>query len=152
MNILEFLKKYYFVKKYNSSINKNIEEKNTEEWCNFKIYLNVKNEKIKYNLDGYSCYKALTGTCSLELNEPIQEFIDKEGCCGAFNYCKILAEDFIKVGVLSPIYISKFEEGFCEITDGQHRACICQHLNMDVPAYLSLPKSIASEYYKMKRF
>ena len=58
-----------------------------EEWIDFRIYLDIKNEKIKYNLDWYSCYKALTGTCSLELNEPIQKFVGKEGNCGAFNHC-----------------------------------------------------------------
>lgn len=123
-----------------------------EEWINFRIYLDIKNEKIKYNLDWYSCYKALTGTCSLELNEPIQKFVGKEGNCGAFNHCKLLAESFKKEGVLSPIYITKWEDGICRISDGQHRACVCQYLNMKVPAHFSVPKSMASEYYKMKTF
>ena len=148
MSILNFFNKKNI--KF-SKVNQNSINDNTDDWVDFKIYLDVSKEKIEYNLDWYSCYKSLTGICSLELESPIPKFIGKAGNCGAFNYCKNLAEAFKERGVLYPIYITKWENGVCRISDGQHRACICQHLNMKVPAYLSVHKSMASEYYKMKK-
>lgn len=94
--IKKIIKKY---KRYKS--NKNIK---------MKIYLDVKKEKIIYCFDKYSCYKKLTGKCSLELDSPILKYREQENSSNKFEHCKELAEYLKKEETKIPLYMGSHQE------------------------------------------
>ena len=66
----------------------------------------AKNEKMKYNLDEYSCYKKLTGICSLDIEKAIDITEIKSECMETYNkifeHCRNL-KDYMESIKESPI-------------------------------------------------
>lgn len=135
--IKKIIKKY---KRYKS--NKNIK---------MKIYLDVKKEKIIYCFDKYSCYKKLTGKCSLELDSPILKYREQENSSNKFEHCKELAEYLKKGETKIPLYMDQKKDNKIYITDGQHRACIGQKLGLKLPTYFSCPRKNIRKYISSKK-
>ncbi len=138
---------FHFFKKNIIKTNDNsYTDEKSSDFIDIKINLDVSKEIIIYNLDWYCCHKELTGLCSLFLDKPLKQYSEKYGYFNNYDYCKNLANNIKINGVIFPIWIFKDKNGFCFISDGQHRACICQKLNLKVPAYFSIPKSIIKNY------
>ena len=101
----------------------------------------AKNEKVDYTLDEYSCYEKLTKTCSLYLEKPTNNGNIKPGYSGTFEYCREMAA-YMKGIEESPItkkvwgtskasiFITRDENGVWKVTDGQHRICVAQKLEL----------------------
>ena len=101
----------------------------------------AKIKKVQYYLDWHSCYKCLTGTCSLDLENPIDIENLIPGISGTFEHCRKLATYMENIedtpitkkswgaGQLS-ILITEHENGVYKPTDGQHRICIAQKLGL----------------------
>lgn len=139
---------FHFFKKNIIKTNENsYTDEKSSDFIDIKINLDVSKENIIYRLDWFCCYKELTGVCSLDLEKPIKEYLEKcGGYSSSYDFCKNLANNIKINGIIFPIWIFKDKNGFCFISDGQHRACICQKLNLKVPAYFSIPKSIIKNY------
>lgn len=117
-----------------------------ENMENTKSYFNPALFKFAYNLDKYSCFRKLTGKCSLELSEEeVRHFSAKERISkkasyeyhkeNSVYYCRLLAESFNKKGMTKPVEINPFSCGHYAFTDGQHRVCIAKTIGMvDIPA------------------
>lgn len=138
---------FHFFKKNIIKTNENsfVDEK-ASDFIDVKINLDVSKENIIYRLDWFCCYKELTGTCSLDLEEPIKEYLEKcGGYSSSYDFCRTLAMN-IKVKKTASIEICKYKDNTCKVTDGQHRACICQKLKLKHPAYFCIPKSMLKNY------
>lgn len=125
----------------------NCKEVVEEEIINIKLLLDVKDKKIIYNLDSYSCYMIKKGQCSLSIPDPMEEEERMDAnFCRSYYYCKRLAKHMLEHEVPKGIIIGRGENEVYYVTDGQHRLCIAQQLELIVPVYLSLPKSKLQDY------
>lgn len=91
----------------------------------------------QYPLDAYTCYHLHTGTCSLDLpfNDAVEApnrnpYYQQETACQSL--CVSL-----KQGDTPPVEIIKHDCGHFSFTDGQHRVCIAQRQDLEIPAIIS---------------
>ena len=98
--------------------------------------------------DSYTCYKELTGTCSLFLNSPIDNLDLNSTVRGSFGYYKGIDKNIQELGItkFSKVYfniepILGFYNRMFYITDGTHRLCICKQRNLKYPVRIGIKES-----------
>jgi hypothetical protein len=101
-----------------------------------------------YNLDKYSCFRKLTGKCSLDLTEEdVKQYAEKEGTIKSKRYsdydrtsvyyCRMLAEDIKINGVTQYVWLHPHNCDHYAFTWGQHRTCIAKTIGLNnIPALI----------------
>ena len=106
--------------------------------------------RIEWRLAGdtYTCYKELTGECSLFLDFPMDNLDLDSTVRGSFNYCKGIDKNIQKMGTIefSKMYSNDspslgFYDRVFKINNGTHRLCICKQRNLKFPIEVSLNES-----------
>lgn len=91
-----------------------------------------------YRLTKDTCYKRKTGKCSLDI-----PFFGER--------CQNLYADILENGVLRPVVLGKNRCGHYDFTDGQHRTCIAQMRDLEIPAEIVKESPYDCQHCSYKR-
>jgi len=100
-------------------------------------------KKLSMKLDSYSCYKARTGKCSLDLNDDDPSIYDvdhvRSGDSGNAIYCRNMLKSMTNQEQFDSLFnnpdntmISKCSCGHYFVS-GQHRICVAKHAGLAIP-------------------
>ncbi|GAA4879713.1 hypothetical protein GCM10023310_69860 [Paenibacillus vulneris] len=99
--------------------------------------------KYAYHLDKFSCFRKLTGKCSLDLTErEVEYYTSLEGKNRHHNkssvhHCRLLAESIKSKGVTEYVWIHPHSCDHYSFTWGQHRTCIAKRIGLNnIPALI----------------
>ncbi|NHN34972.1 ParB N-terminal domain-containing protein [Paenibacillus agricola] len=104
--------------------------------------------KYAYNLSKFTCFRKLTGKCSLDLSkDEVARYAVIEGVdhrdkyrnhqSHSVHYCRLLAESIKLNGVTEYVWIHSSSCGHYSFTWGQHRTCIAKTIGIkDIPALI----------------
>lgn len=105
--------------------------------------VDFKNKKLSLKLDAWSCHKARTGKCSLDLTEAelADERMKQEACgyAGKANYCPDLLKKMTNSEQFRDVYDAADNTALslCQcghyFVSGQHRICIAKRTNLQIP-------------------
>lgn len=94
---------------------------------------------FNFSFEDSDCYKLLSGRCTFELSE--EEYREEMAKCnhpfyfeGRVGYCREIYNSMKKDNAFSKstgIRAFRFGCGHIEFSEGQHRACIAQKLNIN---------------------
>lgn len=105
--------------------------------------VDLADKKLSMKLDFYSCFKARTGKCSLDLKDEELNIYDADGVscgyAGKANYCRAMLNAMEEPEKYEALFnspdntmLSKCACGHYAVS-GQHRICVAKHAGLAIP-------------------